>query len=82
MTKVTSVRLDDEMANKLDRLATSLDRPRAWLIEQAIVSYVEEQSWQVAAISEALDDYRSGTATVTPHERVMDRLAAKLRNEC
>jgi predicted transcriptional regulator len=81
MTKVTSVRLDDEMANKLDRLAASLDRPRTWLIEQAIASYVEEQSWQVAAISEALDDYRSGNAAVTPHEQVMDRLAAKLRNE-
>jgi predicted transcriptional regulator len=73
--------LDDEMANKLDRLAASLDRPRAWLIEQAIANYVEEQSWQVAAIGEALDDYRGGKAAVTPHEQVMERLAAKLRNE-
>ena len=78
MTKVTSVRLDDEMANKLDRLAASLDRPRAWLIEQAIAKYVEEQSWQVAAISEALGDYRSGNAAVAPHEQVMERVAAKL----
>ena len=81
MTKITSVRLDDEMANKLDRLAASLDRPRAWLIEQAITNYVEEQSWQVAAISEALDDYRSGNAAAAPHEQVMERLTAKLRNK-
>ncbi len=81
MTKITSVRLDDELANKLDRLAASLDRPRTWLIEQAITTYVEEQSWQVAAISEALGDYRSGKAAITPHEQVMERLASKLRNE-
>ena len=81
MTKVTSVRLDDEMADRLDRLAASLDRPRARLIGQAIAKYVEEQFWRVAAISEALDDYRRGKAAVMSHEQVMERVAAKLRNE-
>ncbi len=79
MAKVTSVRLDDAMASKLDHLAASLDRSRAWLIEQAIASYVEEQSWQVQAISGALDAYRSGNAAVKPHEQVLERLEAKIR---
>ncbi len=79
MTKVTSIRLDDALASKLDQLSVSLDRPRAWLIEQALTAYVEEQSWQVQAIGEALDSYRSGNGALTPHEQVMDRLASKIQ---
>jgi predicted transcriptional regulator len=79
MTKVTSVRLEDELADKLDRLADSMDRPKAWLIEQAIKSYVDEQSWQVRAIREAMEEYRTGKAESVPHEQVMERLEAKIR---
>src|SRR5437773_2539792 len=77
MSKATSVRLDEELASKLDALAISMDRPKAWLIEQAIRSYVEEQAWQVQAIREAMEDYRSGKAELVPHEQVMERLEAK-----
>jgi predicted transcriptional regulator len=76
MAKVTSVRLSDELAGQLDRLAASMDRPRAWLIEQAIV---EEEAWQIAAITEALDEYRQGKASVRPHDEVMRRMEAKMR---
>lgn len=79
MAKVTSVRLEDELSSKLDALATSLDRPRAWVIEQAIKSYVEEQAWQVGTVSEALDEYRSGRAQLVPHEQVMGELEARIR---
>ncbi len=79
MSKVTSVRLTDDTADKLDRLAASLDRPKAWLIEQAIDSYLEEQSWQIAAIEEALAEYEAGTATLIPHEAVEVRMEELLR---
>jgi predicted transcriptional regulator len=79
MAKVTSVRLSDELAGQLDRLAASVDRPRAWLIEQAIARYVEEEAWQIAAITEALDEYRQGKASVRPHDEVMRRMEAKMR---
>ena len=79
MSKVTTVRLADELASKLEDLAGSLDRPKSWLIEQAISRYVEEQTWQVQAIRQALDEYRSGTATLVPHEDVMDRLEAQIK---
>ena len=78
MTKVTSIRLDDSLASQLDELSAALDRPRAWLIEQAIRQYVEEQAWQVQAIREALDAYRAGAAPTVPHEQVMERLAARI----
>ncbi len=79
MTKTTSVRLEEDLANKLDALAASMDRPKAWLIEQAIKSYVDEQAWQVQAIREAMEEYRSGKAESVPHEEVKERLEAKIR---
>jgi predicted transcriptional regulator len=80
MTRVTSVRLDDEVASKLDRLATSLDRSKAWIIEQAITTYIEEQAWQIEAITDALEEYRAGRSELVPHEDVMARLESKLRD--
>jgi predicted transcriptional regulator len=79
MARVTSVRLDDDLAARLDQLAASLDRPRAWLIEQAITRYVEEESWQVAAVEEAFAEYQAGRARLSPHEEVMNQMDEKLR---
>ena len=79
MTRVTSIRLSDEMAEKLDRLATSVDRPRAWLIERAIARDVEEEAWQGSAIEEAVASYRVGTMKLVPHEDVMRRLDDKIK---
>ena len=79
MPKVTSVRLDDALAAELEALAAALDRPKAWIIEQAIRRYLEEQAWQVQAIQEALADYRAGTAELVPHEQVMERVEGRIR---
>ncbi len=76
MTRITSVRLEDETIEQLEALAKSMDRPKAWLIDQAIKNYIAEQSCQVTAIKEALDDYKSGRAELVPHETVMDEMAA------
>ena len=78
MAKVTSVRLDETLSRQLDELATALDRPRTWVIEQAVRRYVAEQAWQVQAIQAALDDYRAGTSILVPHGEVMERLEARI----
>ena len=77
--KVTSVRLSDDLVARLDGLAAAMDRSRGWLIEQAIARYVDEEAWQVAAISEALSALRSGEETLTPHAEVMERLGEMVR---
>lgn len=79
MPKVISVRLSDELASRLDQLADALDRPRSWLIEQAIARYIDEEAWQAAAIAEALDEYRKGGATLVPHEQVMKDLRHQIQ---
>lgn len=80
-TRTTTVRLHEELSDKLDALAVALDRPRAWVLEQAVQNYVDEQSWQVEAVKSALDDYSSGKAELVPHEQVMARLESRIRQE-
>ncbi len=79
MARVTSVRLAEDLAARLDRLAAALDRPKAWVIEQAIARYVEQEAWQVDAIAEALAEYRQANASVRPHDEVMRRLEARIQ---
>lgn len=53
MSAVT-VRLDDDTANALDRLAESLDRSPDDVAAQAIREYVALQAWQRAEIESGL----------------------------
>lgn len=79
MSCAISIRLSDELAGRLDELAVAVDRSSAWLIEQAIARYVEEEAWQVAAVTEVLAEYRAGGATLHDHDDVMQRLEARIR---
>lgn len=74
----TSVRLDDELAKKLEALAAAMDRSKTWIIERAVQRYVEEQAWQIEAIQEAYKSYQDGTAKIVPHTEVMERLEARI----
>lgn len=56
MTKTTQVsaRLNPTLNDELTTLAIALDRPKSWVIEQAVREYVAVQSWQLHAIEEGL----------------------------
>lgn len=47
-----SVRLQAELNEQVTAIAHSLDRPKSWVIEQAIKDFVAVQTWQMAAIDE------------------------------
>jgi predicted transcriptional regulator len=78
MRKPSSIRLPDQLSERVDKLASALERPRSWVIERAIAAYLDDQEWQVARIREALDDVRGGTATLIPHAQVMADLDAMI----
>ncbi|EGJ51751.1 transcriptional regulator, CopG family [Desulfocurvibacter africanus subsp. africanus str. Walvis Bay] len=59
MPTVTT-RLDNETQAKLEALAKATDRSRSWLVADAIRRYVEEESWQVAAIEEGVRQADAG----------------------
>jgi len=42
MTEAVSVRLPDDVAQRLDELSKSLDRPKTYLVTKALREYLEE----------------------------------------
>jgi predicted transcriptional regulator len=64
-----SVRLQPDLINQVAAIASALDRPKSWVIEQAVIDYVTVQTWHLAAIDEgiaAADENR-----VVAHEDVV-----------
>ncbi|GAB4278119.1 MAG: hypothetical protein Kow0092_33910 [Deferrisomatales bacterium] len=52
--KATSVRLDDAVLERLDRLAREMSRPRSWVISQAIERYLDYEEWFLEAVQEGV----------------------------
>ena len=67
-TLAVSVRLAPELNDKLAAIAVTLDRPKSWVIEQAVRDYVETQHWQTAAIEVGVAAADAGR--VIPHDDV------------
>jgi RHH-type transcriptional regulator, rel operon repressor / antitoxin RelB len=53
-SETVTIRLPAEIKGKLEALAASTNRSKSWLAAQAITEYVEEQSWQIQQIEEAV----------------------------
>lgn len=84
MVKVTSIRLDDETALRLDTLAASLDRPRTWVIEQAIVRYLDAEAQFLEAVEEGIRAAEAGDVVdheviIADMEEFRQRIAARGR---
>lgn len=53
-SETITIRLPVEVKAKLEALAASTNRSKSWIAAQAITAYVEEQSWQIQQIVEAV----------------------------
>jgi predicted transcriptional regulator len=74
-----SVRLDPEKRRFLDELAENMDRPRSYLVEQAIDQYLEYHRWKTDRVAEGLADLDSGNTV--PHEEVFAKLRRRRGSE-
>lgn len=52
--KATSVRLDDETLKRVGQMAEAMDRPRAWLMAEAIKQYVEREEWFIREVEKGV----------------------------
>ena len=75
MQVMTTVRFDPEIRERLDKMAEQLDRPRAWIIKEAVARYLEQETWYQAQVQKGIDDMEAGR--VISHEEVAARLKAK-----
>ena len=55
-----NVSIDPELDDRLSSVAETLDRPRSWVVEQAIKEFVDLQSWHLAAIDEGIQEADAG----------------------
>jgi predicted transcriptional regulator len=68
-TAPVSVRLESTLNDQVTAIATALDRPRSWVIEQAVRDFVAMQEWQLAAIDAGVKAADAGR--VVAHEDVV-----------
>ena len=74
-----TIRTDADLARKVAALASSMDRSRNWVIEEALRQYVETQSWQIEGIKAAIVSLDRGEGL--PHDQVMEEMEALLATQ-
>lgn len=65
-------RVNPKKGKALAALSAATQRPRSWLLEQALDDYLESQSWQVAHIKVGLAEAETGQ--VIPHDEIREWL--------
>jgi predicted transcriptional regulator len=75
-TTVFSVRVSLELKAKLESVAAAMDRPRSWVVNDALEQYVADQAWQIEAIKEGIAAADRGE--VVAHQDVVAKWERKL----
>ena len=70
--KTISFRADASRIEALDALAAAQDRPRTYLINEAINNYIELHAYQEGLVHKGLEEMRKGR--VVSHDQVLKRL--------
>lgn len=60
MSSTMTVRLEDEVKDRLESLAASTQRSKSFLAAEAIREFVENNEWQIAEIQAALTEADAG----------------------
>ena len=68
-----SFRVPATKARRIEKLADATDRPKSWLLEQALDAYLETHAWQVEHTQQGLDALRQGE--VVAHDDVREWLS-------
>jgi len=73
-TKVLTAHIPLPLAEKVDQLATKLERSRGWIMKQALAAFVEQEEERTRLTLEALADVDAGQ--VIDHRAVQDWVAS------
>ncbi len=67
-TKVLTAHVPLALAKKVDRLAARMERPRGWIVKQALAAWVDQEEERRSLTLEALADVDAGR--VIDHQAV------------
>jgi predicted transcriptional regulator len=77
LEKTLNVRLSQSTHSKLKSLTESTGRSQSWLTVEALESYLEQQSWQIAEVNTGIAEADRGEFA-TPAD--IDTILAKYAN--
>ena len=60
MSTTMTIRLDDDLREQLDQLATATQRSKSFLASEAIREFIELNAWQVQEIQQAAKEADAG----------------------
>lgn len=60
MSTTMTIRLEDEVKDRLDQLAEATQRSKSYLAAEAVRAYVENNEWQISEIHAALRETDAG----------------------
>lgn len=60
MSTTMTIRLDDEVKDRLENLAVATKRSKSFLAAEAIRAFVDSNEWQIAEIQSALKEADAG----------------------
>jgi len=60
MSTTMTLRLDDDVKDRLDKLADATQRSKSFLAAEAIREYVENNEWQIREIRAAVKEANAG----------------------
>ena len=78
-TEAFTVRAEADIVQRLDHLATRLDRSRNYLVNQAIKEYLDLHAWQIEKIQEGIEAAKRGQTV--PHGEVMAEMDALIQQQ-
>jgi len=78
MSKPVTFRLDDDKLQCLDQIASSMDRDRSYVLNEAVSNYLEVKQWHAEQIRQAIAGADAGEfATEEEVRAAFDAFRAK-----
>jgi len=77
MTTIT-VRIDDSIKNRLEKLAKTTSRNKSYLVTHAIKDYLEVNEWQIKEIKAGIKEADAGH--LIDHDTVLKKWESRLEN--
>ena len=67
-TQTVTAHIPKELVSKVDAMAALLDRPRGWVVKQALADWVDMAEERQRMLKEGFDDVEAGR--LSPHAEV------------
>lgn len=59
-TKVLTAHVPPDLAERVDRIATRMERPRGWIVNQALAAWIDQEEERYRLTVEGLADVDAG----------------------